>query len=191
MAKQTARKKETRQNMIAAASRNFRSFGYNGVGVDAIAKDAKVTSGAFYAHLKSKDAAFAIALEAGLDEVIDAIPVYQSDYGKKWIEAFASYYLGKPHRDDMACGCAMTSLSPDVVRADDQVRLIYEDRMARIVNLVADGLEGETKKLRREKAWMFLSILIGGLTTARAVKSPDLAAEIAASAKRAGLILAS
>lgn len=191
MAKQTARKEATRENMIAAASRNFRSFGYNGVGVDAIAKDAKVTSGAFYAHLKSKDDAFAIALEAGLGEVINAIPKYQSEYGKKWVEAFAGYYLGKPHRDDMACGCAMTTLSPDVVRADDRIRLIYENRMARIVNLIADGMEGETKKLRREKAWMFLSILIGGLTTARAVKSPDLAVEIAASAKRAGLILAS
>lgn len=191
MAKQTVRKEATRENMIAAASRNFRSFGYNGVGVDAIAKDAKVTSGAFYAHLKSKDDAFAIALEAGLGEVINAIPKYQSEYGKKWVEAFAGYYLGKPHRDDMACGCAMTTLSPDVVRADDRIRLIYENRMARIVNLIADGMEGETKKLRREKAWMFLSILIGGLTTARAVKSPDLAVEIAASAKRAGLILAS
>ena len=191
MAKQTVRKKETRQNMIAAANRNFRSFGYNGVGVDAIAKDAKVTSGAFYAHLKSKDAAFAIAVESGLDEVIDAIPKYQKDHGKKWVEAFASYYLGKSHRDNMACGCAMTSLSPDVVRADDQIRLIFEDRMAHIINLIADGLDGDTVKLRREKAWMFLSVLIGGLTTARAVKSPPLAEEIAASAKRAAIELVS
>ena len=45
------KKQETRKRIINAASRGFRSNGYAGIGVDGIAKEAGVTSGAFYAHL--------------------------------------------------------------------------------------------------------------------------------------------
>ena len=41
------------------------------------------------------------ALERGLDEVIVAIPQFQNEHGSKWVEAFADYYLGKAHRDDL------------------------------------------------------------------------------------------
>ncbi|WP_108810690.1 TetR family transcriptional regulator [Sphingorhabdus sp. Alg231-15] len=191
MAKQEDRKRRTREKMISAASRNFRQSGYNGVGVDTIARDAEVTSGAFYAHLKSKDAAFEIAVNVGLDEVIAAIPKYQSEHGKDWVRAFADYYLGKPHRDDLACGCAMTTLSPDVVRTNDHIRKSYENRMSVISGLIAQGLSGKNDEQRQEKAWMLLSILIGGLTLARAVKSKKLASGISASAKTAALALVS
>jgi AcrR family transcriptional regulator len=70
--------------MLEAAGRGFRSQGYDGIGVDGLAKGAGVTSGAFYAHFGSKAAAFDAALAAGLDEVIAAIPEYQLKYGDAW-----------------------------------------------------------------------------------------------------------
>ena len=191
MTTKTSRKEQTRKKMIAAAGRSFREFGKDGVGVDAIAKEAGATSGAFYAHLGSKDAAFATALEAGLNEVIDAVPAFQEKHKEEWVEAFATYYLGKPHREDMVCGCAMTALSPDVVRSSDDIRALYEEKMSQIVDLIANGLSAQSAKERRDKAWTLLHLLIGGLTTARAVHSPDLQAKIARAAKRAALTLAS
>ena len=65
-----AKKEETRKRILDAASRSFRTYGYTGVGVDGLAKEAAVTSGAFYSHFGSKSAGFDLALEAGLDEVI-------------------------------------------------------------------------------------------------------------------------
>ena len=67
-------KAETRRKIIDAAGRGFRKHGYAGIGVDGLAKSAGVTSGAFYAHLGSKNGAFEVALEAGLDEVIEGVP---------------------------------------------------------------------------------------------------------------------
>ncbi|MCR9060698.1 MAG: TetR/AcrR family transcriptional regulator [Rhodobacteraceae bacterium] len=182
MAKQQVRKAETQKSLLSAASRSFRSKGYAGVGVDGIARAAGATSGAFYSHLGSKDGAFLAALELGLDEVIETVPDYQRRYNSSWPEAFARYYLGSTHRRDLACGCAMTALSPDVVRSNDETRELYEHKMKTIAELIAKGLEGESDDERLIKAWAFLSILIGALTTSRAMASEDQADAVASAA---------
>ncbi len=183
-------KEETRQKMISAVSQGFRSHGYAGIGVDGLAKAAGVTSGAFYSHFGSKDSAFVAALEFGLDEVIDAVPAFQKKGGKRWIVDFADYYLGKAHRDDLACGCAMTSLSPEVVRTNPQTHEIYESKMDRIADLLAVGLKGGSKANRRARAWAFLGILLGGLTIARASKSDKIADEVATAIRKAAIAAA-
>lgn len=165
------KKLETRKRIINAASQGFRSNGYSGIGVDGIAKKAGVTSGAFYAHLGSKDGAFEAALSTGLDEVIAAIPNFQLQYGKEWIRTFSDYYLGQEHRDNLSCGCAMTTLSPEVVRAKPEFHAIYEKKMIDIVKLIAQGLQGTSLEECISRAWAVLGILIGGLTIARAVES--------------------
>lgn len=189
MTKQTERKRQTRQRMLDAASRSFKSHGFAGVGVDSIAKAAGATSGAFYAHMGSKDQAFLRAVETGLDEVIKAVPVFQEKNGDRWIEAFVNYYLGKAHRDDRACGCAMTSLSPEVTRANPQIKQAYETRMNTIVDEMANGLPGETASERQSKAWGFIGLLTGGLTMSRAVGSDQQAKEIAEAVKLAALAM--
>lgn len=185
MNRQSSKKEQTRERMLDAASHSFRAHGFAGVGVDSIAKAAGVTSGAFYAHLGSKDRAFQAALERGLDEVIAAIPTYQGEYGAAWVDAFADYYLGKPHRDDLACGCAMTTLSPEVARSNAEVKTIYETKMQRIAELVADGLDGGDSVDRLSRAWAILGILTGGLTLARSVKDLRIADSIASAIQAA------
>jgi len=183
-----ATKKElTRKRIVDAASQSFRSNGYAGIGVDGIAKSAGVTSGAFYAHLGSKDGAFEAALSTGLDEVIDGVPQFQQKHGKEWLVAFADYYLGKPHRNDLACGCAMTTLSPEVVRTKPKLHAIYESKMLEIVELMAQGLKGESAQECLSRAWAVLAILIGGLTMARAVDSSVTAEQIAVSITNAAI----
>lgn len=176
-----SKKLATRKRIINAASQGFRSNGYAGIGVDSIAKEAGVTSGAFYAHLGSKNGAFEAALSAGLDEVIVAVPEFQLQHGKKWIVAFTDYYLGQAHRDNLSCGCAMTTLSPEVVRTKPELHEIYQDKMIEIVELMARGLIGSSHEECLSKAWAVLGILIGGLTMARAVASIKTADQIAIS----------
>lgn len=183
-------KEETRRKVLAAASRSFREYGYSGIGVDGLAKAAGVTSGAFYTHFGSKDAAFDAALELGLDEVIDAVPQFQSEHGTEWIKAFAEYYLGAPHRKDLACGCAMTALTPEVIRSDRAVHKAYEEKMVQIADLMAKGLSGGTPKDRKARAWTVLSTLIGGLSIARAMSTATLAESIAKSVKASAILAA-
>lgn len=180
MTRKQEQKAETHQRMLMAAVRSFREHGFAGIGVDGIAKAASVTSGAFYAHFGSKDGAFAAAMEFGLDEVIAAVPQFQKQSGPAWVEAFADYYLSQAHRDDLAGGCAMTTLAPEVVRAAPETHAAYEAKMTRIVDLIAKGLKGGSPEQRRARAWAMIATLTGGLTITRAAKTRKTANEVAA-----------
>ena len=164
-------KEKTRTKMIGSASRCFRAHGYSGIGVDGLAKAAGVTSGAFYSHFGSKEDAFNDAVAEGLDEVIKGIPKFQQEHGADWVIFFAKYYLSKSHRDDLACGCAMATLTPEVVRSGPNVQKAFEKKMLQIAKLVAKGLSGNSEEDRDNRAWAMLSVLIGGINVARAMKS--------------------
>lgn len=178
----------TKAKLLESSGRAFRRDGYAGIGVDSIAKDAGVTSGAFYSHMKSKNDAFRAALVAGLEEVLVALSEYRDTHGDQWPVAFAEYYLGHGHRRDLECGCAMASLTPDVIRADAQIQAEYAAMMARIVTEIAEHLPLTAPAEDREgQAWAFLSTLIGGLTLARAIGSGRAANEIGRASKAAAL----
>ncbi len=180
-------KEETRKKMLHAAGRGFRSQGFAGIGVDGVAKDAGVTSGAFYTHFGSKAAAFDAALAAGLDEVIEAIPDYQEKHGTDWVRAFVEYYLSKPHRKDLACGCAMATLTSEVVRSAPAVHSLYEKKMTQIADLVVGGLAGGSMEERRARAWAMLGVLIGGINVARAMKGVKVTDEVTNAIKKAAI----
>jgi len=183
----TDHKEKTRQKMLDAAGRGFRKHGYAGIGVDGLAKAAGVTSGAFYSHFGSKDGAFEVALTAGLDDVIKGIPKFQTEYGAAWVKAFAEYYLGKPHQNDLDCGCAMATLTPEVVRFGAKVHSAFEKKMSIIADLIASGLAGSSEEDRRSRAWSMLGVLIGGLNIARAMKSTKASEEIADAIKTSAI----
>jgi len=190
MSGELTKKQQTHRRILDAASQSFKSHGYSGVGVDGIAKTAGVTSGAFYSHFGSKDNAFRVSLDAGLDEVIETIPKIQNESGEAWIQTFVDYYLGPAHRKDIACGCAMTTLSPEVVRAAPEVHAAYEAKMDEIIELVANGLDGDSKNERLCRAWALISVLIGGLTVARAVQTEEAAEKIASCISNAAVSVA-
>ena len=74
-------KDEARARMIAAAGRGFRKRGFGGIGVDGLAKEAEVTSGAFYGHFPSKEAAFKEAVVAGIEELRAAVMAFREAHG--------------------------------------------------------------------------------------------------------------
>jgi len=180
-------KEETRLKMLEAVGRGFREYGYSGIGVDGLARAAGVTSGAFYSHFGSKDNAFDLALAEGLDEVIDGIPKFQREHGANWVKEFAEYYLGKQHRNDLPCGCAMATLTHEVVRSSTEVHALFEKKMSRIADLVSNGLEGGTDEDRHARAWSMLGVLIGGINIARAMKGKKVSDGIAVAIKNAAI----
>ena len=183
------KKDETRRKIVAAASHGFRKHGYGGIGVDGLAKSAGVTSGAFYSHLGSKDGAFNIALAVGLDEVIDSLPKFQSEHGTAWVKVFVEYYLSTKHQNDLEYGCAMATLTPEVVRFGDEMHELYEEKMSVIADIIVQGLAGGTEEDRFSRAWSVLGVLIGGVNIARSMKSIE-ASEAVANAIRLAAISA-
>ena len=187
MRRKGVNKEETRRKMIEATGRGFRKNGYAGIGVDGLARAAGVTSGAFYSHFGSKNGAFEVAVMASLDEVIAGLPEFQNEHGTDWVRAFAEYYLGKAHRSDLECGCAMATLTSEVVRSGAEIHAAYEKKMKIIADLVARGLAGGSEQDRRTRAWSMLGVLIGGINVARAMKSTKASEEVAEAIKTAAI----
>jgi AcrR family transcriptional regulator len=187
LAHRSGQKEESRARILDAAGRGFRRHGFGGLGVDGLASEAGVTSGAFYAHFKSKAAAFREAVTVGIRSLHDSIEAMRAAKGAGWREAFIEFYLGERRTCALSDSCALQSLSGEVARGDDDVRAAYEVELRQVIDAAAAGLPGVSEQARRDDAIALLALLAGGVSLARAVKDPALAVEIAAAVKQAAM----
>jgi AcrR family transcriptional regulator len=162
-------KQQAKARILAAVGRGFRKRGYGGIGVDGLAKEAEVTSGALYGHFVSKEAAFKEAVVAGIEELRQGIEALRAEHGAKWVEAFVDFYLGHKRVCELGESCALQSLTPEVQRADGATKSAFEAEMNLVARAVADGLSGASAAGRLQRAWALLAGLSGGVTLARAV----------------------
>jgi TetR/AcrR family transcriptional regulator, transcriptional repressor for nem operon len=182
-------KSETRTKILGAAGRGFRRLGYGGIGVDGLAKEAGVTSGAFYGHFPSKSEAFMAAAVAGLVELREAIKGLQETLGDIWLESFVDFYLSVRRTCEMGESCALQSLTLDVARADNLTKRAYEAELLNVIEAVAIGLPSGVLAERRKAAWAILSLLSGGVTLARSVSDASVSNFIAISVRNAVLAI--
>ena len=119
--------------------------------------------------------------------MIDSLPMLQRQHGADWVKAFVDYYLSKSHRSDMECGCAMASLTPEVVRFGAEIHTVFEKKMLVIAGLIADGLAGKTKEIRLSRAWAMLGVLIGGINIVRGMQTTEAAEAVANAIKFAAI----
>jgi TetR/AcrR family transcriptional regulator, transcriptional repressor for nem operon len=182
-----AQKLEVKAVILAGAGRGFRKRGYEGIGVDGLAKEANVTSGAFYGHFPSKEAAFIEALTAGIRELRDGILALRAAHGSAWTRFFIDFYLGQKRVCDLSESCALQSLTAEVQRADSKTKSVFEAQIKLVTRAVADGLKGRSPADRKHRAWALLSILSGGVTLARAVTDPAAARSIVSGVRSAAL----
>ncbi len=176
-------KEAARRKILSAVGRGFRRHGYDGIGVDGLAKEAGVTSGAFYGHFASKGDAFEAAALAGLVELRQAIERFQAEGGAGWLGRFADFYLSTKRTCELGESCALQSLTPEVARAGRDTRVSYEVELLKVVEAAAAGLPGKTPAARRKLAWTVLAALSGGVTLARAADDAKVGAQIAAALK--------
>jgi TetR/AcrR family transcriptional regulator, transcriptional repressor for nem operon len=177
---------ETRKRLLEGVGRGFRTGGY-ATGVDALAREAGLTSGAFYAYFDSKGDAFRQALVTGLEELGSGIATFQERLGPPWVNSFIDFYLTRLVKLPLCDACALPALTAEVMRADEGTREAYEGALLRVVERVAGGLEGDN---RTERAWSLLAILSGAATMARAVKEPAVQEQLLEAARKAARAVA-
>jgi len=182
-------KQEARARILNAAGRGFRRLGFGGIGVDGLAKEAGVTSGAFYGHFPSKAEAFKAAAVAGLVQLREGIESLRASEGDRWLEKFVDFYMSVRRTCDLGESCALQSLTPEVARADRDTKAAFEAELAKVAEAVAQGLSNGTLPARRKTAWAILSMLSGGVSIARSAADPRTGSQIAAGIKDAILVL--
>jgi AcrR family transcriptional regulator len=175
-------KKLTRQRIVDAAGRGFRRGGYGGIGVDGLAKEAGMTSGAFYVHFDSKKAAFRESMLQGMTELHDYVRHLQTEHGAQWWPEFVTFYLTTKRTCNLAESCALQSLPPEVARLDESLRGEFEKELRGVAKAIAAGPPSPVAPPDEESAYAALALLTGAVTMARAVSSKALSQKIAESA---------
>ena len=167
-----------RERIVEAAARLFRECGFDGVGVDAIMKEAGLTHGGFYGHFGSKDDLAAEALTRALARETEKLG------GTTDLDAFVQAYLSERHCADRGGGCALAALGADLAREGKGVRRVLTEHMGARLKWLEKLFRGPEAR-RRKRAIATLSGLIGALTLARAVDDPALSKDILAAAREA------
>jgi TetR/AcrR family transcriptional repressor of nem operon len=170
---------QTRQRIVEAAGRTFRKSGFNGAGVDGLAKAAGVTSGAFYVHFASKAEAFYETIETGMLELRAGVLQGQAIYGDTWWQEFVRFYLTEKRCCDLSEGCALQALVGEVIRSDDNSRQLFQTAFESVCVVIVDGPASRGKPKNMGDAYVALASLAGGVTLARAMSDPTAAEQIA------------
>jgi TetR/AcrR family transcriptional repressor of nem operon len=150
--------------------------GFDGVGLDAIMKEAGLTHGGFYGHFASKEDLAAEAVARALEESAG----WQSRYAN--VADFVSDYLSESHFADRANGCVLAALGGDMARRGEEVRSGVTFHVRTALERLA-GLCRGTATARRRRAIATLAGVVGAMTLARAVEDPGLSDEILSAAR--------
>ncbi|MBV8574143.1 MAG: TetR/AcrR family transcriptional regulator, partial [Acetobacteraceae bacterium] len=178
------RKEQTRQRIAQAAGKLFRRYGINGVGVDAIMREAGLTHGGFYLHFPSKDA---LADQVCADSLSRAAARWeQTVRNQKPQEALAEIvarYLSLEHVESTERGCLMPALGPELARRSGSRQAITEALRGMVGALGACM----PRRNRERDALAKLSCMVGAVLLARLSEDPGLSSEVLQAAREAVL----
>ncbi|CAB3762217.1 TetR family transcriptional regulator [Paraburkholderia humisilvae] len=173
----------------AASARLFKEHGLNGVSVVDIMATAGLTHGGFYGHFESKDELAAIACAQAFEESVTRWRALTRDGAdeQSLIDALAKHYLNPAQRDRPGLSCAAAGFAVDVGReaADKPIRGAYLRGIRSMIDVLMSFSSARRSRKVRQRAIARLSMLIGALTLARAVRDDPLSDEILASAREA------
>lgn len=185
-------KAATRQQIVKTAGRMIRGKGLAETGVAEVMAAAGLTHGGFYRHFASKEDLAAAAVEAGFAHMrarLAAITA-QAPPGQG-LYILIDTYLSETHRDQPQYGCVMASVGMEAQRAGGSIQAAYEYGIAKLLALFTEHVQAPSRRQQEDRAQAILSVLVGGLLLARALKHDAAESQRALqNAKQAALKLA-
>jgi len=161
-----AEKAQSRERILAEASRQVRHGGLESVSVGTLMKSVGLTHGGFYGHFESREALLAEALERALLEG-EARAGATGSGASSSFSGIVRSYLSRTHRDARDSGCAVAALVSDVARADIASREVMTGHVEAFVETMSKSLGGND-----ERAIMAVSAMVGALALSRVVADP-------------------
>jgi TetR/AcrR family transcriptional regulator, transcriptional repressor for nem operon len=173
MAEAGDRRSATHERILEAAGRLFRQHGVDGVGVDAVMKEAGLTHGGFYLHFPSKEVLAAEVAQSLLEKAAKRWDQISHDQPRQEaLEQIVTNYLDAERIAAGRC-CVLTTLGPDVARRDASKGAVH-GALNGMIAALARCLPGR----RRERALAKLSTMVGAVVLARLADDPKLAGAI-------------
>ena len=176
---------QTRARILAAASQAFREKGFVAASVDDVMAAAGLTAGAFYAYFASKEALIVETIGLALRESGERFfPGLDGLEGPSWLHEFARRYLSRAHRDEVAEGCALPTLTTGVARQGHAARQVFEEHLLQLVESCAAKWPPGAGPETQDRVLAVFALCAGGLMLARAVDDPTLSDRILRACRR-------
>ena len=174
-------KQQTRQRILLAAGKLFRSYGFHGVSINQVMAEAGLTRGGFYAHFKSKVALFTEVVGSDYGLALKMRQAREGELrdteGRQYRPAEAlDYYLSPENREKIAQDCTLLSLTPDVRRVGAPANLAYDQNIAALMD------EFSANGLSPDAAAQATALAVGSATLASAMNDEQQAAQILSAA---------
>lgn len=166
-------KANAKAKLLETAGALAKEKGFGTTGVDALMAAAGLTSGAFYSHFKSKPELLKAIIEHELGRTAT---LFEGKDNAALRRAFRSY-LSEKHVMNAAGGCPLPALTPEVARADESTREVFEQQLLQAKEQMEPLLK------HNDDAWVVLSQAVGAVMLARALASPQVRKELLSAVK--------
>lgn len=164
-----SRKQATHMRIAESASHAIREFGYQGVGIADIMREAGLTHGGFYAHFGDRNALITEAIDHAASTSWAALSASMERHvarGASPLKALVVSYLSDSHLACFDAGCPFAALVGEVPRQAQNFQDASRRRLSAFVEKVRSQLAAGTPASAAES---LASSLIGSLQMARAI----------------------
>ena len=177
-------KAEVHQKIVKDASRRVRTEGLTGAAVAAVMRDTGLTHGGFYKHFGSKNDLLLESLHEAFQEIADTLAgaAQQSHREAAW-KAIVKTYLSPEYCDHVERGCPLTTLAPELARADKGMKgqilaelVNYKDRMVPF-------MPGRRTADKERAFFVIFSTMVGAVAIARMLPAPAMREKVLANAR--------
>jgi len=175
----TEYKEQARVKLIEAGGQHAKTHGFASSGMADLAAAAGVTTGSMYKHFSGKSDLFAALVTAELNRTAELYAAVDPNDDAKVAKSLAGY-LSMNHVQHPETGCPLPSLTPEIARADDEVKAAFEQGV-RSIHANVEALTGDT-----DSAWAVIAQNVGAVMLARAMHSESLQRNLLKAVRDAG-----
>jgi TetR/AcrR family transcriptional regulator, transcriptional repressor for nem operon len=168
-------KEETHRRILELASREFRTHGFEGVGIAKLMGGLNLTHGGFYAYFSDKEDLVAESLALALDQSLETMLAGLEADG---LTAMLDFYLSEAHRDHPDLGCPLPALAAEVARRSPSSQAAFTTKLTEIFDAIAEHMPGTTHSQKLANVSFMFSAMTGAVSLARAVSDPVLSKAI-------------
>ncbi len=175
-------KQQSREKILASASKLFPRQGYEAVSIDMLMDDAGLTRGAFYNHFRNKDEVYAEAIVyAALRSPISAEKAETSSL-KIWFDKTIGRYMSREHIDEAPSPCPLAFLVTDIGQRQGTIRNTYTRVFKNLNNTFRKRLR--ENDISKETVMSVSAMMIGAVAVARALDDQKAADRLLANCRR-------
>jgi len=175
-------KEQTRQKILQSAFQLFTTKGFDGVTVNELMKNCKLTRGAFYAHFTSKAALYTESLQHAASESKLAQLNTDNISDKNWLKELLDGYLSVEHVNGTR-PCPLAFLATDIITRDSESKLAYASAFTGMNKLIMTYAKTYTN-CDTDEILALTAMIIGAVAISRTIEDNDVVNKLLTSCRQ-------